>query len=113
MMHLETKSDKSKNSGEHYDELLQNIAWVSNTLANMSASESLKTIDQDLSAIESKIVPLKKQTPYTLLMMRIVEIGLPLLLCMFSIFFVLRYSLTEKRSHEIKELITKRNLERG
>jgi GPH family glycoside/pentoside/hexuronide:cation symporter len=113
MMHLETKSDKSKNSGEHYDELLQNIEWVSNTLANMSASGSLKTIDQDLSAIESKIVPLKKQTPYTLLMMRIVEIGLPLLLCMFSIFFVLRYSLTEKRSHEIKELIRQRNLERG
>ena len=42
-------------------------------------------------------------------MMRVVEIGLPLLLSIFSIFFVLRYSLTEKRSHEIKDLLKQRN----
>ena len=58
-------------------------------------------------------MPLTKQTPYTLLMMRVVEIGLPLLLSIFSIFFLLRYSLTEKRSHEIKELLKKRNEERS
>jgi len=45
-------------------------------------------------------------------MMRIVEIGLPLLLSILSIFFVLKYSLTEQRSHEIKELIRLRNEER-
>jgi glycoside/pentoside/hexuronide:cation symporter, GPH family len=112
MMHLGTKSDETKNSRNHYDELLQNILWVRTKLANINTSESLKAIDQDLIAIESKIVPLKKQTPYTLLMMRIVEIGLPLFLSIFSIFFVLRYSLTEKRSHEIKELLRKRNLEK-
>lgn len=112
MMHLGTKSDETKNSRNHYDELLQNILWVRTKLANINTSDSLKAIDQDLIAIESKIVPLKKQTPYTLLMMRIVEIGLPLFLSIFSIFFVLRYSLTEKRSHEIKELLRKRNLEK-
>jgi GPH family glycoside/pentoside/hexuronide:cation symporter len=69
-------------------------------------------MDKELGAIENKIVPLTKQTPYTLLMMRVVEIGLPLLLSIFSIFFVLRYSLTEKRSHEIKELLGQRNTER-
>jgi Na+/melibiose symporter-like transporter len=42
-------------------------------------------------------------------MMRIVEIGLPILLSLLSIFFALRYSLTEKRSHEIKDLLKKRN----
>jgi GPH family glycoside/pentoside/hexuronide:cation symporter len=111
-MHLETKSDETKNSREHYDKLLEDIQWVYNRLKRMSAMESLRTIDNTLSEIESKIVPLKKQTPYTLLMMRIVEIGLPLLLCLFSLFFVLKYSLTEKRSHEIKELIRLRNVER-
>ncbi|MDX9769794.1 MAG: MFS transporter [Tenuifilaceae bacterium] len=111
-MHLESKSDETKNSREHYDKLLKDVQWVYNRLKMMSAMESLSAIDNGLSEIEDKIVPLKKQTPYTLLMMRIVEIGLPLLLCLFSLFFVLKYSLTEKRSHEIKELIRLRNVER-
>jgi len=76
----------------------------------MNAAISLVLLDNELGAIESKIVPLTQQTPYTLLMMRVVEIGLPLLLSLFSIFFVMRYSLTEKRSHEIKELLRQRNL---
>jgi Na+/melibiose symporter-like transporter len=45
-------------------------------------------------------------------MMRVVEIGLPLFLSIFSVFFVIRYSLTEKRSREIKELLIQRNIER-
>jgi len=44
-------------------------------------------------------------------MMRVVEIGLPLLLSIFSIFFILRYSLTEERTNEIKNLLRKRNRE--
>lgn len=111
-MHLETKSDETKNSKEHYKELIENVQWVYNRLKRMSAMESLSAMDNTLSEIEGRIVPLKKQTPYTLLMMRIVEIGLPFLLSLISIFFVLKYSLTEKRSHEIKELIRLRNVER-
>jgi glycoside/pentoside/hexuronide:cation symporter, GPH family len=111
-MHLETRLDETKNSREHYDELMDNIAWVNSKLASMNSSDGLSSIDNSLNEIEDKIVPLKKQTPYTLLMMRIVEIGLPFLLSLFSIFFVLKYSLTEKRSHEIKELIRLRNVER-
>ena len=111
-MHLETKSDETKKSGEHYNELMDNIAWVNNKLTGLNSSDRLSNIDKALSEVEGRIVPLKKQTPYTLLMMRIVEIGLPFLLSLFSIFFVLKYSLTEKRSHEIKELISLRNKER-
>jgi hypothetical protein len=112
LMHLETKSLETKNSREHYNELIENIVWVKNELVSIDASESLSIVDQNLSEIEDKIVTLKMQTPYTLLMMRIVEIGLPLLLCIFSLFFILRYTLNEKRSHEIKELLKQRNLER-
>ncbi|MBE9467649.1 MAG: MFS transporter [Bacteroidetes bacterium] len=110
MMHLETKSDETKNSRGHYDELMQDIREVNNHLAKMNASKPLKVLDKELNAIEDKIVPLKKQSPHTLLMMRIVEIGLPLLLSIFSIIFVLRYKLTEKRSYEIKELLKQRNI---
>lgn len=112
LMHLETRSLETKNSKEHYDELIANIDWVNSKLANINASESLPDVDQHLSEIEIKIETLKKQTPYTLLMMRIVEIGLPLLLCLFSLVFILRYTLNEKRSQEVKELLKQRNLKR-
>lgn len=113
LLHLQAKADETKKSKEHYIDLMQNISMVNSMLASMDVSLPLSVIDQELSKIESAIVPVKKQAPYTLLMMRIVEIGLPLFLSIFSIFFVLRYSLTEKRSHEIKELLRIRNLERS
>lgn len=111
MLHLEIRSANTK-SREHYDEIMQNMVWVNDLLANLTASASHESILADLNTIESQIVVLKKQTPYTLLMMRVVEIGLPLLLSIFSVFFILRYTLNEKRSLEIKLLLRKRNLER-
>jgi len=59
--------------------------------------------------LKKDIEPLKKQSPYTLLMMRVVEIGLPLLLSLLALFFAVRYTLTEKRTFEIKELLSQRN----
>jgi GPH family glycoside/pentoside/hexuronide:cation symporter len=112
LSHLEDKSLKTQNSKEHYKNLMQNITGINNRLTNINATMSLELIVKELGTIEKEIKPLTLQTPYTLLMMRVVEIGLPLLLSIFSIFFVLRYSLTEKRSHEIKDLLKQRNLER-
>ena len=108
--HLEAKSLETKNSRKHYDVIMEEISGVNNRLASMNAASSLVLLDNELGAIEGKIAPLTQQTPYTLLMMRVVEIGLPLLLSIFSIFFLLKYSLTEKRSHEIKDLLRQRNL---
>ena len=51
----------------------------------------------------------REQNPRTLLLMRVVEIGLPLLLSLISLFFVFRYPLTDARSYEIKEALEKRN----
>jgi GPH family glycoside/pentoside/hexuronide:cation symporter len=45
---------------------------------------------------------LSQQTPKTLLSLRIFEIGLPLVLSVFSILLTLRYPLTEERCYEIK-----------
>ena len=78
----------------------------------MNTTSSLDFLDKEFGTIENKIVPLKRQTPYTLLMMRVVEIGLPLILSLFSLFFILRYTLNEKRCLEIKELLGQRNKER-
>lgn len=68
-------------------------------------------IDKDLEIVENEIVLLTPQSPYTLLMMRVVEIGIPLPLSVFSVFFIFRYTLTERRSHEIKDLLRKRHSE--
>jgi Na+/melibiose symporter-like transporter len=89
--------------------LVQNIYDVNNRIGNLKGTLPLDTLDQELSTIEHKMVPMTKQTPYTLLMMRVVEIGLPFLLCIISFLFILRYSLTEKRCHEIKEFLRQRN----
>ena len=110
MSRLEDKSLGTKNSKAHYNKLMEEVTGVNNRLLNLNTKSSPDSLEKELGSIESSIMPLTQQTPYTLLMMRVVEIGLPLLLSIFSIFFVLRYSLTEKRSHEIKDLLKKRAL---
>jgi len=112
MAHLEGKSLKTKNSAAHYKQIMQNVTGVNDRLASMNPALPMDMLDKELGTIETEIVPLTKQTPYTLLMMRVVEIGLPLLLSLISIFFIVRFSLTEKRCHEIKELLRQRNTER-
>ena len=107
MSHLETQSREHKNSTEHYQAIMQNIIALNNRIAALNPASSLATLDQDLAAVAKETVPLTRQPPYTLLMMRVVEIGLPILLSMVSLSFLLRYSLTEKRSHEIKDLVEK------
>ena len=109
MAHLESKSKEQKDSAEHYQEILQNISEVNNWFINLNLAAPPAALDAELTTIAKDVALLTKQAPYTLLMMRVVEIGLPVLLSLFSGFFLLRYSLTEKRSHEIKDLLRQRN----
>ena len=109
MSRLQAKSLETSNSKEHYKKLNEKITGVNDRLANMNTVSPAENLDRELGVIESETTPLTQQTPHTLLMMRVVEIGLPLLLCFISIFFILRYSLTEKRCHEIKDLLKQRN----
>ena len=109
MAHLESKSKEQKDSAEHYQEILQNISEVNNWFIDLNLAAPPAALDAELTTIAKDVALLTKQAPYTLLMMRVVEIGLPVLLSLFSGFFLLRYSLTEKRSHEIKDLLRQRN----
>lgn len=112
LAHLEGKSLETTKSEAHFTKIIKNTTSVDIRLANINTNLPLDSLDKELSVIETEIVQLTQQSPYTLLMMRVVEIGLPLLLSIFSIFFVMKYSLTEKRSHEIKDLLKQRNSER-
>ena len=116
--HLESKSIvpklvKKEETDKHYAQIMTEIRGVRARIADIQTTSSLASLDKDLGTIEKDILPLTQQTPYTLLMMRVVEIGLPFLLSLLAIFFLLKYSLTEKRSHEIKDILRQRNLERA
>jgi Na+/melibiose symporter-like transporter len=104
---------KKEETDRHYAKIMTEITAVRARIAAIETSSSLASLDKDLGTIEKDIMPLTQQTPYTLLMMRVVEIGLPFLLSLLAIFFLLKYSLTEKRSHEIKDLLKQRNANRA
>ncbi|MDQ7825181.1 MAG: MFS transporter [Candidatus Eremiobacteraeota bacterium] len=112
--HLESKSAKPRwiNSGEnreHYVDILARMKSVQEQVRHLSPSSELSALEQALDRLDRDIMPIKKQTPYTLLMMRVVEIGLPFIMSLLSIFFILRYTLTEKRSLEIKDILKQQN----
>lgn len=111
-LHLEKSNQKKRKENGHQAVLLGNIQDLKFHLEHLDKGPAQESLDQELKAVEELIVPLKRQSPFTLLMMRVVEIGLPILLSIFSIFFISRYALTEERSHEIKDLLRIRNRER-
>lgn len=118
LSHLESKAlvpkmIKKEETDKHYAQIMTEISGVREQISKIQTSSSLTSLDKDLGTIEEAIMPLTQQTPYTLLMMRIVEIGLPFLLSLIAIFLVLKYTLTEKRSYEIKEILKKRNAEQA
>ncbi len=103
--------DKDAKNKDHYAELSKKMREVQTALDHAKGNVSLAELKSDIEKMESEIVVLKQQTPYTLLMMRIVEIGIPVILSIISILLIMQYTLTEKRSLEIKELLKKRHAE--
>lgn len=115
--HLDIKSRENIDNTKHYKQLVIKTLAIDNNLAvlKMQLEEFPKNPDSfitDFKAIETASIQLKRQSPYTLFWMRAIEIGLPLLLSIISIFFALRYSLSEERCYEIKVALKKRNEKR-
>ncbi|MFN2336716.1 MAG: hypothetical protein ABR560_07075, partial [Bacteroidales bacterium] len=111
LAHLQARTKQHEKSREHTAQLIQNISGINNRVNALSPGSAPEMLYNELASIEKDIEPLKKQSPYTLLMMRVVEIGLPLLLSLLALFFAIRYTLTEQRTFEIKELLSQRNRE--
>jgi GPH family glycoside/pentoside/hexuronide:cation symporter len=112
--HLLARSQEIDGSPEHYDYLLRTISQVDDKLTLKEtqlgqADLRPESFVKELHAIEEATTPLMLQAPHTLFLMRVVEIGLPLLLSLISIFFALRYSLSEERCYEIKAALKVRN----
>ena len=111
---------QAESSGDKKDHIHSLIEMSLQTRIQLESLQSnLLEISQPQGLLVEKIVEIKantslltQQSPYTLFWMRAVEIGLPLLLSIISIFFVSRYSLSEDRCYEIKEAIQERNAQR-
>lgn len=102
--------DAPRNS-EHYRALARSSDEIRSQLSSMSA-QAPDALPAQLASIEATLKQLTRQPPFTLLLMRAVEIGLPLLACLLALLFVRRYALTETRSREIKEQLARRHRER-
>jgi hypothetical protein len=111
LAHLQAKSSAAPKNSEHYRALARTAEEIGATLSSMSAPLRLDALGAELATLEAALVPLTKQPPYTLLVMRVVEIGLPFLACCLSLLFIFRYALTEARSREIKALLEQRQAE--
>lgn len=109
--YVREKSESAAGSGAHYRALADTTEAVSEKLSELSATGSVESMRPKLAKLEAALVPLTRQQPYTLLSMRAVEIGLPLLACCLSLLLIRRYALTEVRSREIKELLERRRAE--
>ncbi|MBC7125618.1 MAG: hypothetical protein H5T24_08310, partial [Bacteroidales bacterium] len=90
-------------------ELLKDIAQINCVLQEYNIYDIDSVNIHKLDEITQKIPSLKRQSPFTLLMMRVVEIGLPVIMSILSLIFIFRYNLTEKRLQEIKQTLTTRN----
>jgi glycoside/pentoside/hexuronide:cation symporter, GPH family len=110
--YLTTKVPEPPESEAHYRALAHTSERIDAMLARMSRAP-LAQLPGELVTIEAALPSLTQQTPYTLLMMRAIEIGLPLLACACALLFVLRYALTEQRSREINALLERRHAEQN
>jgi GPH family glycoside/pentoside/hexuronide:cation symporter len=111
--HFGGRAKRHPDQAAHIHELVNHLSSINATARALRAestqmvstpSELLIQTEQMLQAATQ----LKLQSPRTLLRLRMVEIGLPLVLSVVSILLTLRYPLTETRCYEIKEALEKR-----
>ena len=108
--HFELKLKEAKQSKAHYESISQEMSNINSIISSMNSS-SLEDLTLKIDTVKNQLPKLTEQPPYTLLLMRIIEIGLPILLSILSLIFIYRYSLTEKKSIEIKQMLKDRNSE--
>jgi glycoside/pentoside/hexuronide:cation symporter, GPH family len=103
-----TRARDERESREHYLTLARDEQAVGTLLARTSDALPPAQFEADLERVVGALSPMSRQAPFTLLSMRVIEIGLPLLACFGSLLFVFRYGLTEARSREIKAVLAER-----
>lgn len=109
--HLESRLQTHPAQAEHTRALLEHLCSVEK-LADDAGRVGDAGDSAQLLRVAGELLQhsefLRRQSPETLFRLRLVEIGLPLVLSVVSILFMLRYPLTEQRCYEVKELLKRR-----
>ncbi len=97
---------------QHLNETLSDIRQRTKALQTQAhdAVQAPADLHDTAETILHDATALARQSPKTLLLLRIIEIGLPLVLSILSITLTLRYPLTEARCYEIKAQLDARNI---
>ena len=108
-------SDESIKDATHIKQLKSTLLEVIEETESLKkrAEELVDKPDilyENIENILHSSTALSVQKPRTLLLLRIIEIGLPLLLSLVSIAFTLLYPLSDERCYEIKSKLEKRKL---
>lgn len=112
--HFDGRIEEHPENEQHVRSLLQPLNDIGAQLVSLkiNAAEIVNSPQALLEAVtqlQEDTSLLTKQKSHTLLWLRIIEIGLPLVLSIFSIFLALHYPLTEERCYEIKAELDARN----
>ncbi|MCK4914068.1 MAG: MFS transporter [Planctomycetes bacterium] len=112
-VHFNERADKFANSKDHYNQLSEQTGTIMGLINTIPTDNIIDINDANALAIQCTSIAdetniLSRQTPTALLRLRVVEIGLPILLCLMSIIALRFYPLTEERVYEIKQLLEER-----
>lgn len=116
--HFLERSHTKEENAQHTRHLIEHLTEVINQTKElqMHGTELVttpETLIKQTDKLLERTTQLTLQTPRTLLLLRIIEIGLPLLLSVVSLTLAFRYRLTEDICYDIKEALKKRNAERA
>jgi GPH family glycoside/pentoside/hexuronide:cation symporter len=112
-LHFTNQQKLSPDRTEHLGRLVQQTENLETAVGDLKARATQLAANPDdvvsqVNGLLSQAMAIKQQTPRTLLLLRILEIGVPLVLCAVSLVLTLRYPITEARSYEIKEALERR-----
>jgi Na+/melibiose symporter-like transporter len=109
--HFSAEAGQNPASKDHYSRLAAETDALRVRLDElMSPSHDRSEVAARLKGLQETIPVLSAQPALTLFRLRAVEIGLPLLLCLLTLWLLKFYPLTEERSYEIKAILKARHL---
>jgi GPH family glycoside/pentoside/hexuronide:cation symporter len=112
--HFSSAAEKNTSSRDHYLQLAAETSNLSERLEELKSSpKDNSEATATLKELQGKLPALSAQPPVTLYRLRATEIGLPMLLCLVTLWLLKFYPLTEKRSYEIKAILKKRHQSKG
>lgn len=114
--HFDKQAEKIVDSREHYRQLSGQTGTIMKRIDSIAPDgptdvDAAKALSETCKAIAEETNALARQTPTALLRLRIVEIALPILLCLLSMIILRFYPLSEDRVYEIKQLLEQRRQE--